>query len=91
MIVVAPAAAVQLTAWILQGLQDQPIEGSAVEGPRRQRRSVVNTDENIVLVVGNTPSASNTTSLGLAIVIHGARISWKKIWILNLDRKQIWI
>jgi hypothetical protein len=43
-IVVAPAAAVQLTARILQGLRDQPIKGGAVEGPRRRRRSVVDTD-----------------------------------------------
>jgi hypothetical protein len=97
MIVLAPPAAVQLTARILQGLRDQPIEGGAVEGPRRRRRSMVDTDEDVVSVVGNAPSASDTTSLGLAIVIHGARISWKKIWILSLslevhlDRKQIWI
>jgi hypothetical protein len=82
-IVMAPAAAVQLTARILQGLRDQPIEGGAVEGPWRRRRSVVDTDEDVVSVVGNAPSASNTTSLGLAFVIHGARISWKKIRILH--------
>jgi hypothetical protein len=70
---------VQLTAWILPGLRDQPIKGGAVEGKWRRQQLVVNTDEDVVLVVGNAPSASNTTSLGLAIVIHGARISWKKI------------
>jgi hypothetical protein len=75
---VAPAAAVQLTARILQGLQDQPIKGNAMEGLQQRRRLVVDTDEDVVLVVGNAPSASDTTSLGLAIVIHGARISWKK-------------
>ncbi len=74
----APAAAVQLTARILQGLQDQPIKGNAMEGLQQRRRLVVDTDEDVVLVVGNAPSASDTTSLGLAIVIHGARISWKK-------------
>jgi hypothetical protein len=62
-----------------------------VEGPRRRQQSVVDTDEDVVLVVGNAPSASDMTSLGLAIIIHGAIISWKRIWILNLDRKQIWI
>jgi hypothetical protein len=75
---VAPAAAVQLTARILQGLWDQPIEGGTVEGPQWRRWSVVDTDEDVVLVVGNTPSAFDRTSLGLAILIHGARISWKK-------------
>jgi hypothetical protein len=91
MIVVAPAATMQLKAPILQRMRDQPIEGGAVEGPWRRRWSVVDTDENVVWVVGNAPSALDTTSLGLAIVIHGARISWKKVRILNLDCKQIWI
>jgi hypothetical protein len=37
-------------------------------------------DEDVISVVGNAPRASATTSSGLAIGIHGARIRWKEIW-----------
>jgi hypothetical protein len=37
-------------------------------------------DEDVVSVVGNAPRASATTSSGLAIGIHGARIRWIEIW-----------
>ncbi len=40
-IVLVPAATVWQTARTLRGLRDQPIKGSAVEGPRQQRSVVV--------------------------------------------------
>jgi hypothetical protein len=47
-----------------------------------------NLDEDVIFVIRGANRASGTTSPGLAIGVHGARISWKIIfWTrLNLDR-----
>jgi hypothetical protein len=37
-------------------------------------------DEDVNFLVGNALRASDTTSSGLAIGIHGHRISWREIW-----------
>ena len=37
-------------------------------------------DEDVIFLVGNALRASDTTSSGLAIGIHGHRISWREIW-----------
>ena len=52
-----------------------------------------NLDEDVVSVVWDAPRASATTSSGLAIDVHGARIRWKEIWKsgnLDLEGEKIW-